>query len=133
MLGNRTALPVAALALAISSAAAAALEPKPVNDASFEADIIQPSRQTPVAVVFVAAWCGPCRVITPAVWDLATQYEGRVTFATLDVDQSSSAPMTYGVSSLPTTVLFKGGQVVDKKLGAMSKDILEKWIAPHAR
>ena len=73
------------------------------------------------------------REALPSMEQVAEQYQGRVAFTKLDIDQSSSAPMTYGVSSLPTTVLFKGGQVVDRKLGAMSRDILDKWIAPHAR
>ena len=134
MLGNRTAPPAVVLAFAAMLAQpAAASSLAEVTDKSFDADVIRASQATPVVVVFIAAWCGPCPSMMPSMEQVAEQYQGQVTFTKLDIDQSSAAPMTYGVSSLPTTVVFKGGQVVDTKLGAMSRDILDKWIAPHAR
>lgn len=136
MPGSRTALSAVASVLslaALSAAPALALELAVVTDGSFEAEVLRKSQVTPVAVFFVASWCGPCRVMTPALQQVAEEYDGRVVFATLDIDQSLTAPSTYGVASLPTTILFKGGQAVDRKVGALSKDMLVAWIGPHAR
>jgi thioredoxin 1 len=90
------------------------------------------SADQPVMVDFWATWCGPCRMLTPTVDEIAQEYEGRVTVAKCNVDDSDEVAMQYRVRNIPTLIFFKGGQQVDKLVGLVSKkeitDILDKLI-----
>ncbi|MDX2101560.1 MAG: thioredoxin [Alphaproteobacteria bacterium] len=97
-----------------------------VSDASFEADVLK--APGPVLVDFWAEWCGPCRQIAPALEELATQLGDRVTVAKLNIDENQGAPQRYGVRGIPTLLLFKNGQVVAQKVGALPKSALFQWV-----
>jgi thioredoxin 1 len=97
-----------------------------VTDASFDAEVRQSS--IPVVVDFWAEWCGPCRMIGPALEELAGQYAGRVKIVKVNVDENPESPAALGVRGIPAMFLFKDGQVVSNKVGAAPKAALENWI-----
>lgn len=78
----------------------------------------------PVVIDFWAEWCGPCRMVAPIIDELAAEYEGRVVIAKCDVEENDEVTMKYGVRNIPTIIFLKGGQQVDKQVGAASKDAL---------
>lgn len=86
---------------------------------------------TPVLVDFSAAWCPPCRAMAPAIAQLAQEYEGRFVVGTLDVDESPSTAERFGISSMPTLLVIKGGQVVEKTVGARSLAALRELLDRH--
>ena len=97
-----------------------------VTDDSFEQDVLKASG--PVLVDFWAEWCGPCKMIAPALDDLATEYQGRVTVAKLNIDENPNTPTKYGVRGIPTLMLFKNGNVAATKIGALPKGALFQWV-----
>ncbi|MCW2245651.1 thioredoxin 1 [Azospirillum fermentarium] len=99
---------------------------KAVTDSSFEQDVLTASQ--PVLVDFWAEWCGPCKMIAPALEEIATDYEGRLTIAKLNIDDNPNTPNKYGVRGIPTLMLFKDGQVAATKIGALPKGALAAWI-----
>jgi thioredoxin 1 len=97
-----------------------------LQDATFDKEVLK--SDVPVLVDFWAVWCGPCKAIAPAVEELARQYKGKVKVAKMDVDEHQQVPQQYGIRSIPTLLLFKGGRVVDTIVGAVPKTKLEDSI-----
>ena len=100
--------------------------PAKVTDASFETDVIK--SEEPVVVDFWAEWCGPCRMIAPALEQIASEMNGKVKIAKLNVDENPGVASKYGIRSIPTLMVFKGGKQVATKTGAGPKSELAKWI-----
>jgi len=97
-----------------------------VSDDSFETEVLK--SDTPVLVDFWAEWCGPCKMIGPALEELAGEMGERVTIAKVNIDDNPGVPMKYGVRGIPTLMLFKDGQVAATKIGAASKNALYQWV-----
>jgi thioredoxin 1 len=97
-----------------------------VTDKNFEAEVL--GAQVPTLVDFWAVWCGPCRAIAPAVEQLATQYKGQLKVAKMNVDDHVLVPQKYEITSIPTLLLFKGGQVAGQIVGAVPKQKIEDAI-----
>ncbi|RFB79090.1 thioredoxin TrxA [Methylovirgula sp. 4M-Z18] len=97
-----------------------------VTDASFEADVLKSSE--PVVVDFWAEWCGPCKMIAPALDEIAKEMAGKVKVVKLNVDENPAVSAKLGIRSIPTLMLFKNGQVASQKVGAAPKGELVKWI-----
>jgi thioredoxin 1 len=101
-----------------------------VTDESFEQEVLQSG--VPVLVDFWAPWCGPCRMVAPVVEEVANQFEGQVKVVKLDTDQNPNVASQYGIRSIPTLMIFKGGQKVDMVVGAVPKSTiastLEKYL-----
>jgi thioredoxin 1 len=97
-----------------------------VTDASFEQDVLKADGA--VLVDFWAEWCGPCKAIAPALEELAGEMDGKVKVAKINIDENPKTPTEYGVRAIPTLMLFKDGQVVATKLGALQKSQLVQWV-----
>ena len=100
-----------------------------VTDDTFQTDVLGSS--LPVLVDYWAEWCGPCKMIAPMLEESAASYAGRLTLAKLNVDENPKAPSQYHIRSIPTLMLFKGGQPVATKVGALSKAQLAAFIEEH--
>lgn len=97
-----------------------------VSDAEFESEVLD--ADGPVVVDFWAEWCGPCKALSPLVDEVASEMEGKVKVVKVNIDENPEAPTKYGVRGIPTLIAFKGGQVVDTKVGGMSKTDLTAWV-----
>jgi thioredoxin 1 len=104
-------------------------EPTSVTDETFEREVIQSS--TPVLVDFWAEWCGPCKALAPAVHQVAQLYDGKLKVSKLDVDANLNTTMQFQVLGIPTLILFKDGQAVERITGLVSKDRLLAKLKPH--
>lgn len=97
-----------------------------VTDASFEKDVLQ--SDVPVLVDYWAEWCGPCRMIAPILDEISADYAGRLKVAKLNIDENPGTPPKFGIRGIPTLMLFKGGQHVATKVGALSKSQLAAFL-----
>ena len=99
---------------------------KQITDASFQADVLQSDK--PVLVDFWAEWCGPCKMIGPALEEISDELGEQVTIAKLNIDENPEAPGSYGVRGLPTMILFKAGAPAATKVGAAPKGQIKGWL-----
>ncbi len=104
-------------------------KPVEITDANFQEVVL--SSDKPVLVDFWAAWCGPCRAIAPAVEEMANELEGQAVVGKLDVDENPTISQKYQVMSIPTLLVFKGGEVVDKHVGVAPKSVLSNKLLAH--
>ena len=101
-------------------------KPVEVTDANFDEEVLK--AETPVLVDFWAPWCGPCRMVAPVVEQLAEEYDGRVKFLKLNTDDNVNTAAKYGIRSIPTLLMFKGGEPVDQIIGFRPKGDLKKTV-----
>ncbi len=97
-----------------------------VSDADFEENVLK--AEGPVLVDFWAEWCGPCKMIGPALEEIAEDLKGKLTVAKLNIDDNPQTPAKYGVRGIPTLMLFKDGEVAATKVGALPKGQLQEWV-----
>ena len=97
-----------------------------INDASFKSEVTDSA--IPVLVDFWAPWCGPCKMIAPVLEEIASEYDGKVKVVKINIDENQTTPSNYGVRSIPTLILFKDGQEVEKIIGAQSKENLKQMV-----
>ncbi|MBU6270969.1 MAG: thioredoxin TrxA [Betaproteobacteria bacterium] len=100
-----------------------------VSDKSFEQDVLKSDK--PVLVDYWAPWCGPCKQIAPILEELSRDYDGRVQIAKIDVDDNPETATRYGIRGIPSLLLYKGGEVVATKVGAVSKSQLAQFLDSH--
>jgi thioredoxin 1 len=101
------------------------------TDGGFDKEVL--NSDVPVLVDFWAPWCGPCRAIAPVVDALASEYAGKVKIGKMNTDDNQATPMRYQVRGIPTLLLFKGGQVVEQRVGITSKPDLQKMLDAHVK
>jgi thioredoxin 1 len=97
-----------------------------VSDADFENEVLKSDE--PVMVDFWAEWCGPCKALSPIVDEVANEVSGKMKVVKVNIDENPNAPTKYGVRGIPTLMVFKGGELVDTKVGGMSKTQLNDWL-----
>jgi len=98
-----------------------------VNDQNFESEVLNSSE--PVLVDFWAEWCGPCKMMSPLVDEIASELSGKVKVVKLNIDENPNTPTRYGIRGIPTFMVFKNGELVETKVGGMSKSQLSDWVS----
>jgi thioredoxin 1 len=101
-------------------------EPQEVTDTTFDADVLK--NDLPVLVDFWAPWCGPCRMVAPIVEELSTEYSGKVSFFKMNTDENPAVPSKYGIRSIPSLLIFKGGELKGTIVGFRPKSDLKKRL-----
>ena len=99
------------------------------TDSNFQTDVLESDKLS--VIDFWAEWCGPCRAIGPVIEELSKEYAGRVNIGKVNVDVNPDVSVKYGITSIPAILFIKGGQVVDKQIGAVPKSVLDKKIAAN--
>jgi len=105
------------------------MKPIEVTDANFDQEVLKSDK--PVLIDFWAIWCGPCKMVAPVVEDIAREYNGKLKVGKLDVDSNPDVSMRFGIRSIPTLMIFKGGKVVEQIIGAVPKRHLVEKVLPH--
>jgi len=105
------------------------LKPIEITDTNFDKEVIQ--SETPVLIDFWAVWCGPCKMIAPVVEEIAKEYDGKLKVGKVDVDNNPEVSLKFGIRSIPTLMVFKGGKVVEQIIGAVPKRNLVDKVTPH--
>jgi thioredoxin 1 len=100
-----------------------------VTDQNFEQEVLKSDK--PVLVDFWAEWCGPCRMVAPAVEQIASEYAGRARVGKLDVDQNMGVTTRYQIRSIPTLLIFKNGEIQEQLVGAQPKDVIKRMLDKH--
>jgi thioredoxin 1 len=100
-----------------------------VTDTNFDTEVV--NSEVPVLVDFWAEWCGPCKMMAPTVEQIATDYAGRLKVAKIDVDENGGTAMRFNIRGIPTLLLFKGGKVVDSRVGAVGKSEVVRMLERH--
>jgi thioredoxin 1 len=118
-----------ALTITVGAQKGEAMKPIEVTDANFKQEVLD--SDTPVLVDFWAVWCGPCKMVAPVVEELAKEYDGRLKVGKLNVDNNPEVSMQFGIRSIPTLMVFKGGRVVEQIIGAVPKRNLVDKLLPH--
>lgn len=106
-------------------------EPIEITDENFQNEVLASDK--PTLVDFWAVWCGPCRAVAPTVKALAHEYAGKLKVGKMDVDHHQVTPQLFGIRSIPTLLLFKGGKVVETMIGALPRSKIEAKVLPHLR
>lgn len=99
------------------------------NDANFKTTVLESEKLS--VIDFWAEWCGPCRVVGPVIEELSKDYDGKVNIGKVNVDFNPEISMMYGIRNIPTILFIKGGQVIDKQVGAVAKSVLDAKVKQH--
>jgi thioredoxin 1 len=105
------------------------MKPVELTDSSFETEVLKSA--IPVLIDFWAIWCGPCRMVSPIVEEIAGDYAGKLKVGKVDVDSNPATAMQYGIRSIPTLLLFKDGQVIEQIVGAVPKRVIVDKLSRH--
>ena len=100
-----------------------------ITDSSFQEVVLQSDK--PVLVDFWAPWCGPCRMLSPVIEQLHNEFEGKAVVAKVDIDNNQQVSLEYGIRSIPTLLIFKNGEVVDKIVGLSPKEVIVEKLSAH--
>jgi thioredoxin 1 len=105
------------------------MKPIEITDANFQTEVLNSDK--PVLIDFWAVWCGPCKMVAPVVEEIAKEYDGKLKVGKVDVDNNPEVSMQFGIRSIPTLMVFKGGKVVEQIIGAVPKRNVVEKLLPH--